>query len=367
MLKSNTVDIIIPSFRLEEDYLLPLIELPKPDGWQFNYFIIVDNPSIKVPISIQNLANEGTIKLFINSENLGASASRNKGIDSGNAEWILFLDDDIVADQNLLQVYTKAMYQYPEEIGFIGLTDFPPAHNKFTCALEVGELTFFKVAEIKDQFPWGVTANMVYNRSKMGDLRFSPIFPKSGGGEDVDLPLRICKKHQKEFKCIKEARVVHPWWNNSQPHFDRFIRYGVGVGYLMPLHKELVLKDFPNTIESLFLLILSTPLFVLFGHWPIWIALLIAIPLFELIVVFLKSRDLGISSLKTIYYVTLLRNSFNLGLLKTVFIERQLQYFMSRINIGAPKTHNFRLNRWKTIKISLFIILFIIFKIAGLI
>src|SRR5690606_15954439 len=122
------------------------------------------------------------------------------------------LDDDVIADEDLLFVYTKAIEAYPDEIGFIGLTDFPPPNNEFTTALQVGELTFFKIAEIKDYFPWGVAANMMDSRSSMQELRFSQIFPKNGGGEDVDLPLRICKRHKKQFKCIKEARVLHPWW-----------------------------------------------------------------------------------------------------------------------------------------------------------
>src|SRR5690606_30000255 len=117
----------------------------------------------------------------------------------------------IVADENLLYQYTKAIKDSPNEIGFIGLTDFPPTNNEFTRALEAADLTsIFKIAENKDYFTWGVTANMMYRRSAMQELRFSHIFPKSGGGEDIDLPLRICIRQNKEFKCLKVAKVTHP-------------------------------------------------------------------------------------------------------------------------------------------------------------
>src|SRR5690606_32813836 len=148
------------------------------------------------------------------------------------------------------------------EIGFIGLTDFPPPNNKFTLALQIAHLTHFKIAKIKDRFTWGVTANMMYRRSSMQELRFSSIFPKSGGGEDVDLPLRICLRHQKEFKSLKEAIVVHPWWNNSNHHYDRLVRYGAATAYLLFLHTKLTQYDFPNTLESIIILIISTPAYV---------------------------------------------------------------------------------------------------------
>lgn len=363
MQATKTIDIIIPSFRLDEDYLIALVYLPKPKDWVFNYYIIVDNPSIKVPTSIQKLSDEGLINLFINPENLGASASRNKGIDAGTGEWILFLDDDIVADEDLLKVYTEAIQNNPDEIGFIGLTDFLPAINEFTQALQLDHLTHFKIAETRDRFTWGVTANMMYRRSSMHELRFSHIFPKSGGGEDVDLPFRICLRNNKEFKCIKEARVVHPWWNNGKPHYDRFIRYGTGTAYLLFAHKKSSSYDFPNVIESLFILIISAPLFIFFWGWSNWAIVLIAIPFFEYLLAYLKTLSKGINSFKTAYYIALLNNSYHLGIFKTILKNKRMDLFMKRMNPEFSRLHHFHLNKWKIIKIALFLILFICLSI----
>jgi len=353
------IDIVIPSFRLDENYLLPLIDLPKPPNWEINYYIVVDNPTVNVSASIRELAQQGAIHLFINEENLGASASRNKGIDAGRGEWILFLDDDIRADKDLLYAYAEAIEENPNEIGFIGLTDFPPANNAFTSALQIAHLTHFKIAMIKDRFTWGVTANMMYRRSAMGGLRFSSLFPKSGGGEDVDLPLRICLQHQKEFQCLKEATVIHPWWNDSTPHYDRFVRYGIGTAYLLFLHKKLTWYDFPNAVESLGLLFIFTPLFIFFLGWESWISILLAIPVIEYVVACLKVWSKGILSLTTPYYISLLKASFDLGVLKTVVKNSQLRFFMKRVNPTFSKPHHFHLNKWKIIKLCLYIGLFL--------
>lgn len=353
----KSIDIIIPSYRLDPAYILPLLSLPQPPGWQITYFLVVDNPRIKPSPEIQKRAEQPGVHLIINEKNCGASASRNKGIEAGSSPWILFLDDDVIADSNLLFQYAKAIEQHPEEIGFIGLTDFPEANSAFTRALQVNDLTFFKIAQVRDYFPWGPTANMVYNRKKMEGLRFSMDFPKNGGGEDVDLPLQICRIHQKEFKCLPQAKVTHPWWNQGKAHFDRFIRYGAGVSYLFPKHKERIARDFANPVETLVLLVLLFPIFFYTEHLNTWLILFLSIPVFEFIIVFLQARKVGVTGIKELLYVTLLKSSFQWGLLKGCFQQGLPHYFLCRMNIGSPKTHHFRLNRWKIIKISLYLLL----------
>ena len=357
MSHSKNIDIVIPSFRLDESYLLPLLSVPKPANWQFRYFIIVDNPAVEVPASIAKMAHEERIILHINEVNLGASESRNKGISLGTAEWILFLDDDVVAEPDLFHQYTEAIQSYPDEIGFIGLTDFPPPVNAFTEALDIGHLSHFRIAQRKEKFTWGVTANMLYRRSSLGDLRFSTLFPKSGGGEDIDLPLRVCLQHNREFRCIKEAKVTHPWWNNGKVHYERFIRYGLGSGYLLFFHRDRTHYDFANPVESLILLILFSPALIPALGWTIWLLFLLSIPLFELITSYLKIRSSGTKSPLTAYYMAMVKNSFEFGVVLTLIRERKFSYFMKRINPTFSSAQHFRLNKWKIIKLSLYLVL----------
>jgi len=351
---SKTIDIVIPSFRLDESYLLPLLSIPKPEGWLFNYFIIVDNPDVEVPASMPKMADEGVLTLHINETNQGASESRNRGIAMGTAEWILFLDDDIVAEKDLLQQYTQAIENYPDEIGFIGLTDFPSTVNAFTEALDIGHLSHFRIAQRKEKFTWGVTANMLYKRSSLEDLRFSTLFPKSGGGEDIDLPLRVCLKHHREFRCIKAAKVTHPWWNYGKAHYDRFLRYGLGSGYLLFFHRERTFYDFANPVESLLLLTLFSPILIPAMGWPVWLLFVLSVPLFELIVSFLKINSKGSKSPMTAYYMAMVKNSFELGVLLTIIKEKKFSYLMKRINPTFSSAQHFRLNKWKIIKLSLY-------------
>lgn len=358
----DEIDVIVPSFRLDETLIRKIITLPKPMGWNIHYFIIVDNPIAVISPAMEALFREQQVHLLINEKNLGASASRNKGIEAGRASWILFIDDDVEVDDQLLINYANAVTDSSfSEIGFIGLTDFPPPVNAFTNAVYATQIGTFRAARHYDRFVWGVTANMMYNREKLGNLRFSTSFPKNGGGEDADLPLRLTVKHNQLFKCVPNAKVIHPWWNRGKPHFDRFIRYGIGKGHLISLHRQLCWYDFPNTTEFALLMIILIPLTLYFGIEGHWIVLLVSFFASEFIFCYLKLRHKGIASFKTAGYYLLLNMSSELGIL----LYNPLKTFMRRINIGFKKPNAFQFNRWKIAKAIILVIALIIYSISS--
>jgi len=44
-----------------------------------------------------------------NEQNLGASASRNRGIEESTGDYILFLDDDVIPSKDLLHSYGRTL------------------------------------------------------------------------------------------------------------------------------------------------------------------------------------------------------------------------------------------------------------------
>lgn len=254
---SYTLDIIIPSFRLDEAYVVPLLRLKKPNDWIVNKYIVVDNPAVSVSENIAREVDSGGVQILVNAENKGASASRNRGLEAGTGEWILFLDDDISADEDLLLKYTEAVSLFPSEIGFIGMVSLPVPPTPFASALEISGTTMvFGIAEKRDYFTWGATANIMVKRSAVGDIRFSSAFPKFGGGEDVDFFLHVRDRCSKDFKTLPSANVHHPWWNAGKPNFTRPFRYGVGNSFLGQFNPGYTYYDFPNLAETCLLLVL---------------------------------------------------------------------------------------------------------------
>ena len=90
----TSIDVVIPSYRLKEKYLLPILQMEVPEGAEVHYIIVADNPEVKSPKRLLEKVDGERVKLIINPQNLGASESRNVGIENSTADWVLFLDDD---------------------------------------------------------------------------------------------------------------------------------------------------------------------------------------------------------------------------------------------------------------------------------
>lgn len=359
----NSIDIIIPSFRAQKEYILPILNLLQPTNILVKFYLVIDNPELHVDEEILSKIDDDTFHLVINPKNLGASATRNKGIESGAGNWILFLDDDIKVDPNLLKVYANAIEQNQDEIGFIGLVTLPPVETPFTRAiLASGSAGIFNIAETSSHFAWGATANMIINRQALGEVRFSNAYPKSGGGEDVDFFLRMRKaNHYKDFKTLKEAQVWHPWWDNGNPNYKRAFRYGEGTGYLIKLNPEYTRYDYPSTPETfLFSLVLLIVSIVLSPSFAIKMLLFIpGIVIIDIIASYINARRKENITLQVLAYMIIMKFSYDLGVLTTNLSKGYLNDLLKRFNYNGEikKDHFLRMNRYKIVKLILTVIL----------
>jgi GT2 family glycosyltransferase len=314
------IDVVIPSFRLEENNLLPVFSMRKPDFANVCSYLILDNPQAVVPVSIRKLANDKQIVLLINEANRGASFTRNRGIDAGTGEWILFLDDDLSVPDNLLEIYASAIEKYPSEIGFIGLVRLPEPQTDFAKAVQIsGAMDIFSVAERKPSFVWGATANFMLRRSALNQERFSLLYPKSGGGEDVDFFLKVREKNgYQNYRSLPQAAVYHPWWNSGRKDFRKSFRYGLGNSWLGQLNPAYTYYDFLNLPELLLLCVPSWIILVLIKPTASAFMLLfiVGILLIECIASFIQTYKRGSDiNLRIAWYVLAQRMVYESGLL----------------------------------------------------
>lgn len=272
------MDIVIPSFRADVRVLESICNLDCPDGLERGVIIVLDNPDHAVSEEFEAWKLLPDVTIVRNRENLGANGSRNRGIEETSAEWILFLDDDIVPEPDLLHFYAKAIWEHGDGVpGFVGITRFPDPVNSFTEGVVASDiLTFFDLAEYKEEMSWGITANLLVKREAMGEHRFRKRFPKGGGGEDIDLCLEIVRATGTKFATEPNAVVHHPWWNGGRRSYRRFSRWAYGDSQLPELHPQHRWRNFPNTAELLFsLLVVFLPLAAI-TDTPPWIPVLIA-------------------------------------------------------------------------------------------
>ena len=268
--KLLTLDVVIPSYRVDLRFLDPILQLRPPEACSVTFVIVIDDPdSPWIDLLQRKYGVDPFVRIRVNEANLGASATRNRGMKESAADWIHFLDDDITPEDDLLIQTTKAIREHPSAAGFIGTSKFPIANNIFTTAVHLADVTYFwdiarKRPEDRD-LPWGVTANLIVRRNADG-INFDLIFPKTGGGEDIDFCLKkrdwVVTKNGggNEGFCAAQAVVVtHPWWDGGHPSLWRFYGWGKGDGALVRLYPKFCYRDFaPNSGEILLLCLLSS-------------------------------------------------------------------------------------------------------------
>ena len=85
------IDVVIPSVRPEEIDFTSLLSLKVTKEMQVNFYIIIDSPGYAEFESIIDENRKMTVKS--NLSNIGAAASRNRGIDLCNGDYVLFIVD----------------------------------------------------------------------------------------------------------------------------------------------------------------------------------------------------------------------------------------------------------------------------------
>lgn len=354
---ANAIDVVIPSFRLDEQILLRIINLTQPLEIKINFYLIADNPLLTVPDSIATLASDGSIHLVINETNLGFAETRNKGIRLGNSKWLLLLDDDIVPDDGLLMAYATAIGGRPDAIGFAGVTDFPEPLNIATKAMVIQGMTgHFSAARHHQELMWVPTANVMLNRCKMDPKLFDKRLKK--GGEDIEFLLRNVQRFNDHYIGVPDAVVEHPWWDHGALQSKRIFRYGGGAAQIasLPVIKPYTFHDFTNTAETLLLLIITAPVAVAFCDVSTLLLICLIVIFSEFITsllkVFFSTRRW---SLAIAWDVLWLKNSYEFGYLLESLGTFRISGFAERIDMGFSRRNPgwFRLNKWKIIKMIL--------------
>lgn len=357
-LQGLRIDIVIPSFRIDEQHIVPVLNLRKPAEVSVHFYLVVDNPAAVIPGSVLECERRGDVTMLINHQNMGAAASRNRGLEAGTGEWILFLDDDIDVEPDLLELYAEAIRLGPDEPGFIGMIRLPGAVSSFTRAIAAsGSMDIFSIAARRASNAWGATANVLVRRSAVGDTRFSLRFPRSGGGEDVDFFLHMREKnHFRNLKTLRQASVMHPWWNNETINFRRPFRYGMGNSLLPELNPAYSYRDFLNTTETFFVCVPVLLLVWLFNPayaWPVLCFMMGALVI-EILASFVQSlKRVRPWSFAVFCYLIPLRLSHELGVLagnlrrfRLLAIGERFHYDGKQQKIYFYRTNTHKLVKW---------------------
>ena len=154
-------------------------------------------PALYEIIVVDSSSNDGTDQMikslyptpsalkYLEVENRGKPAARNRGIDEAQGEVVFLTDADMVADTNLLLEHLKA-HQKHDNASFEGMTLNPDNKPYIKEKLKGGQ---------KLKFSYFLSGNLSIKKKTLVDIgKFDPDFSEYGW-EDIELGYRFAKKN----------------------------------------------------------------------------------------------------------------------------------------------------------------------------
>ena len=128
----------------------------------------------------------------------GPGGNRNAGAKHATGDWIIFIDDDCIADRGYIKAYTEAIRQNPDTVLFEGRI-YPdrPRKTWAECCPENSSGNMFWTSNLCVQ-------KKVFDKIGGFDERFRVAY------EDIDFAYRI-QAQGFNAAFIKDASVCHPW------------------------------------------------------------------------------------------------------------------------------------------------------------
>ena len=110
--------------------------------------LVIDDPESPSVAAARGFEEDarfwGRVRVRVLPRNMGASAARNRCLDESSADYMLFLDDDVVPGQGMLTEAGRLVRAHPHAAGFVGPTQLGPGFPTVqTAAMALSYLSFF--------------------------------------------------------------------------------------------------------------------------------------------------------------------------------------------------------------------------------
>lgn len=175
-----------------------------PDGCTLE-IIVVDNDAEESGRAIcqQFSGADIPVRYFVNSER-NLAAVRNATLDNASGDLLAFIDDDEWADKDWIQALYNAMQHYQADVVFGKVQVlYPESSPDWIVEGDMFKKDDHKTGTVLTK---GATSNAMMKSEWVsdGELRFDPVFGKSGG-EDTDFFHRL---YLKGGKLVQENAAV---------------------------------------------------------------------------------------------------------------------------------------------------------------
>ena len=253
MTSEIAASIVLPSHGRRESLLRVLRALAQQQAPAdtFEVVVICDGDVDGSAVACLELAQELPYALRVFQQtNLGPAATRNRGVELARAPLIIFLDDDVVPDEQLIAAHLAA--QQGQEICVAIGPLLPPPDVRLNAWGAWEERTLCRQYDDMAAGRWQATYRQFYTgnasvlkRHVVDAGGFDPAFRRA---EDVELALRL-RDRGLHFVFLPEARG----WHYVERSFDAWLRmpaaYGDADGVMARRRPELmgiIAAEYPN-------------------------------------------------------------------------------------------------------------------------
>lgn len=139
------ISIIMPAYNCEK-FIMEAITSVIEQTYKSWELIVIDDGSKDNTVSIiKELSNkDDRIRFYINEENKGVSATRNRGISLANGDWIAFLDSDDMWKKDKLHKQVASLKDKKAEFIFTGSSFINELGSFYQGILEVPDKVAYK-------------------------------------------------------------------------------------------------------------------------------------------------------------------------------------------------------------------------------
>jgi glycosyltransferase involved in cell wall biosynthesis len=236
------VSVVIPTWNRAELLARTIDKIEHQSlGRDLYEVIVIDNDSSDDTQSVldQKARTYSNLKAF-SQRKRGSAATRNVGIRAARGDLVLFIDDDILAEPNLVEAHCDYHRRLPESsiIGAV-ITPWQDSTDPFLRYLrDKGIFNPYSIACGPMDFSYYHTGNVSTSRAVLNDVGgFNEEFAIYGM-EDIELGYRL---EQLGSRMVHgpDAKAVHQYFPTYEQFIQRCEQAGYSLGKMIELHPEL--------------------------------------------------------------------------------------------------------------------------------
>lgn len=277
---AKKISIIIPTYKRQKELFSCLDALGKqPEISSAEIIVVEDSPGGEGEAAVHEFQKKGMDILYCQAQKKGRSQARNEGVKRARGDIIIFIGDDIVVGKNWLKTHID-FHGNKKEVtaALVGHITWEPSLpiSRYMKWLENGGplLDFRGMENGQKTDTYHFYTGNVSLKKKLLELECFSEHADLYGWEDIELGMRLFKKHGMNLWYAKEALAYH----NHIYREEDLAMYGENLGFSAYFFAEKTQRKgiMPSWTKLLFYSIIShfSPALKLAKREWYWYALL---------------------------------------------------------------------------------------------